>query len=242
MTAEFSQTPRHFTGPSVGAFFDQVSDDYDESIRKAIPPYRDMLQALLGYCFLAPEKPLRILELGCGTGNLSILLQALFPSAHLTLVDLSSDMLKLAAPKLGGETERLQLLQAGFMDVNFGDEAFDLVISSMALHHLKDNEKPVLYHRIFQWLQPGGLFRCADETLGVPESVHLENIRLWELQAKQNGATEADILLWSDHAQQYDHYASLGAHFQWLAASGFQDIDAYWRNLMWTVFGASKPR
>jgi tRNA (cmo5U34)-methyltransferase len=241
MTAEFSQTPSPSTGPSVGDFFDQVSDDYDESIRKAIPPYRDMLQALMGYCFLAPEKPLRILELGCGTGNLSILLQALFPGAYLTLVDLSPDMLKLAALKLGGETERLQLLQGGFMDVTFEGESFDLVISSMALHHLKDPEKPVLYHRIFQWLQPGGLFRCADETLGVPESVHLENIRLWEIWAKQHGATESDILFWGEHAQQHDHYASLQAHFQWLVASGFQDIDAYWRNLMWTVFGAAKP-
>ncbi|WP_373532256.1 class I SAM-dependent methyltransferase [Vampirovibrio sp.] len=237
MGADFSQTPE----ASVGDFFDRVSEDYDQSIRKAIPPYREMLDALLGYCFLGVEKPLRILELGCGTGNLSVLLRALFPNARLTLVDLSPDMLKLAAVKLGAESEQLQLLQGGFMEVSFQPESFDLVISSMALHHLRDAEKPVLYERIFQWLKPGGLFRCADEVLGVPESVHLENMRRWEIWARQNGATEADIQLWSDHAEQYDHYAPLQAHFQWLTTSGFQDVEAYWRNLMWTVFGASRP-
>lgn len=240
MTADASNFP-NLAAHSVGDFFDRVSDDYDDSIRKAIPPYREMFEALLGYCFLDAQKTLCILELGCGTGNLSVLLRELFPSARLTLVDLSPDMLKHAALKLGGENETLRLIQGGFMDISFEAGHFDLVVSSMALHHLKDDEKPVLYDRVFQWLKPGGIFRCADETLGSPEAVHVENMRQWEVWAKQNGATDADITLWSDHAEQYDHYAPLHNHFQWLAQSGFENIDAYWRKLMWTVFGSGKP-
>lgn len=236
MTADAFSFPN-----SVGDFFDKVSDDYDDSIRKAIPPYREMFEALLGYCFLDARKPLRILELGCGTGNLSVLLRELFPSAGMTLVDLSPDMLKHAALKLSGENETLRLIQGGFMDISFEAGSFDLVVSSMALHHLKDDEKPILYARVFQWLKPGGIFRCADETLGSPEAVHIENMRHWEVWAKQNGATDADIKLWSDHAEQYDHYAPLHHHFQWLAQSGFGNIDSYWRKLMWTVFGATRP-
>lgn len=171
---------------SVGDFFDRVSAEYDDSIRKAIPPYRDMFEALLGYCFLDSSQPLEILELGCGTGNLSVYLRELFPQARLTLVDLSADMLAQAATKLGGASEQLSLLQGGFMALEFPPGQFDLVVSSMALHHLLDEEKPVLYNRIFQWLKPGGIFRCADETLGMPDSVHAENLRRWEIWARQN--------------------------------------------------------
>lgn len=227
---------------SVGDFFDRVSAEYDDSIRKAIPPYREMFEALLGYCFLDSTKPLEILELGCGTGNLSVYLRELFPNARLSLVDLSPDMLTQAALKLGGKRERLELIQGGFMDLEFPPSRFDLVVSSMALHHLRDEEKPVLYDRIFQWLKPGGIFRCADETLGIPEPVHIENLRRWEIWARQNGTTDADIAFWSEHAERYDHYAPLKAHFQWLGKSGFENIDCYWRKLMWTVFGGNKAR
>lgn len=224
----------------VGDFFDQASADYDDSIRKAIPPYQEMFDALVGYCFLDAQKPLNILELGCGTGNLSVLLRALFPEARLTLVDLSPDMLKQAARKLGGENSKLSLQQGGFMDIQFNAGHFDLVISSMALHHLGDEEKPVLYQRIFEWLKPNGLFRCADETLAQPEAVQKEHWTRWEVWAKQNGATQTDIDFWCEHAELHDHYAPLSAHFAWLENCGFQNMDCYWRKLMWTVFGAHK--
>ncbi len=226
---------------SVGDFFDRASADYDESIRKAIPPYQEMFEALLGYCFLSRSANLRILELGCGTGNLSVYLRELFPNARLTLVDLSPDMLKQAAVKLGGENDQLALLQGGFMDIAFASEQFDLIVSSMALHHLLDAEKPVLYQRIFQWLKPGGLFRCADETLSLPAAIQDENMRRWEIWARQNGTTDADIRFWTEHAEQYDHYAPLALHFDWLSQSGFQHVDCYWRKLMWTVFGGNRP-
>lgn len=225
-------------GGSVGDFFDQVSDQYDESIEKAIPPYREMFQAILGYCFVDRAKPLSILELGCGTGNLSLYIREIFPQAKLTLVDLSAEMLEHAAQKLG--SKEVALVNQGFMDLAFADKTFDMVVSSMALHHLLDNEKPELYARLYKWLKPGGLFRCGDETLAVPAEAHELNLTQWEAWARQCGATQQDIDLWSDHAEKYDHYAPLANHFNWLNQAGFQETECYWRKLMWTVFGGSK--
>ncbi len=226
-------------GGSVGDFFDQVSEQYDQSIEKAIPPYREMFQAILGYCFWDRAQSLSILELGCGTGNLSLYIREIFPKAQLTLVDLSGEMLEHAAQKLG--SGHITLVNQGFMSLDFADNTFDLVVSSMALHHLLDSEKPELYTRIYRWLKPNGLFRCGDETLAVPAEAHALNLSQWESWARQCGATQADIDLWSEHAEKYDHYAPLASHFQWLAQSGFQEIECYWRKLMWTVFGGRKP-
>lgn len=240
MTTDSSQSSQ-FYPISVGDFFDQVSQAYDDSIRKAIPPYVEMFDALLGYCFFTTDAPLHILELGCGTGNLSVLLKERFPQAQLTLVDLSADMLKQASDKLGGEGTHIHLVQSGFMGLCLEPGQFDMVISSVALHHLNDQEKPVLYARMFEWLKPGGLFRCADETLNVPRAIQDENMARWEVWARQNGAQDQDITLWTEHAAQYDHYAPLSDHFKWLAKSGFINVDCYWRKLMWTVFGCAKP-
>lgn len=225
---------------SVGDFFDTVSEQYDQSIEKAIPPYREMFQAVLGYCFFEPATPLSILELGCGTGNLSLYIRELFPQAELTLVDLSADMLELASQKLKGNQSNITLINQGFMELNFPEHSFDLVVSSMALHHLTDTEKPVLYQRLFNWLKPEGLFRCGDETLALPAQAQSRNMTHWESWARQNGATDEDIALWSEHAEKYDHYSTLANHFKWLEQVGFQDVDCYWRKLMWTVFGARK--
>jgi tRNA (cmo5U34)-methyltransferase len=150
-------------------------------------------------------------------------------------------MLQHASRKLGGENERLGLVEGGFMDINFTDGAFDLIVSSMALHHLTDAEKPVLYRRMFGWLKPGGLFRCADETLALPPKAHEANLERWERWARENGATSEEITLWAEHAEAYDHYAPLAMHIQWLQQAGFIQVDCHWRKLMWTVFGGEKP-
>ncbi len=229
---------------SVGQFFDQLSASYDAAILKGIPPYAELIGSVLGYCDMDSNRPWSILELGCGTGNLSLAIREMFPKSKLTLVDLSPEMLTQAAAKLkqaGTPEDHLTLVANGFMALDFQPQSFDLVISSMALHHLLDSEKPVLYQRIFNWLKPGGLFRCVDETLSLPAFAQAKNMTLWEAWARESGATTEDLQVWIDHAEQHDHYAPLAEHFRWLQAVGFSNVDCYWRKLMWTTFGALKP-
>ena len=127
------------------------------------------------------------------------------------------------------------------MSLDFQPGQFDWVVSSMAMHHVPDLEKPVLYARLFNWLKPGGLFRCVDETLALPEQSQNKNLQQWEAWARQQGATTEDLNVWIEHAEQHDHYAPLYKHFQWLSEAGFKQVDCYWRKLMWTAFGGQKP-
>ena len=156
------------TNRALGDFFDQVSEGYDTTIFRTVPPYREMFEALIGYCFLPVDRPLAILELGCGTGNLTQLLAHNFPQAHLSFVDLSGDMLVQTARKLDPLSKAYTPVRGGFMDVDFPEGRFDLVTSSIALHHLSDEEKPAMYRRIYGWLKPGGRFRCADQVMSLP--------------------------------------------------------------------------
>lgn len=226
---------------SVADFFNQVSGQYDDSIRRTIPPYQEMFEATIGYCFIDTQAELEILELGCGTGNLSIFVGKTFPNAKLTLVDLSPDMLKEAAGKLERQ-DRYELVEGGFMDIELPENRYDLVVSSVALHHLLDEEKPGMYQRIVRWMKPGGLLRIADEVKTLPYQASLDkNLARWMEWSRENGATEEELAMWIEHGEKYDHYASLEEHFTWLKAAGFTEIDCYWKRVLWAVFGARKP-
>lgn len=232
---------------SVGKFFDEVSNDYDESILRAIPPYVELLEALIQFTMLPPNQPLSILELGCGTGNVSRLLLKTFPAARLTLVDLSGDMLAQAKKKLSPLFASQidapgTYLEKGFMDLEFKSEQFDLIVASCSLHHLLDDEKHLLYQRMYHWLRHKGRFVCADAVLSLPlEPAYELNLQRGYQWSRENGAPEEAIVLWQEHAHKFDHYVSLHQHFQWLQEMGFQAIDCHWKNLYWAVFGAEKP-
>lgn len=227
-------------GSSVGDFFDKVSSQYDEVIRRTIPPYQEIFEAVAGYAFVDRQALLKILELGCGTGNLSVFVASIFPNADMTLVDLSPEMLEQASGKLSGKPATL--VEGGFMEVNLPDQTYDLVVSSIALHHLQDVDKPGMYRRIFDWLKPGGLLRIADEVKTLPyEASMAKNMERWKAWSRENGATEEELAFWVDHGEKYDHYASLHEHFTWMQAAGFTEMDCYWKKVLWAVFGARKP-
>jgi tRNA (cmo5U34)-methyltransferase len=226
-------------------FFDALSADYDDSILKAVPIYADLLQNLVDSVPFAHDAALEVLELGCGTGNVSLALGQRFPKARLTLVDLSNEMLSRTVEKLRGhgvDGARVQPVHTSFtaLPQNFG--RFDLVISCLALHHLTDAEKHVLYRQLAYWLKPGGVFRCADQCLGLPaDTVHAWHNATWQRLVRDHGATDDDLAAWQTHFAEHDHYTPLFTHFTWLAEAGLAAIDCYWRRIYWAIYGAQAP-
>ncbi|MGE5506124.1 MAG: methyltransferase domain-containing protein, partial [Actinomycetota bacterium] len=88
-------------------------------------------------------------DLGCGTGNVTRLLQARWPSAHVTGVDSSPDMLKAAAED-GGAIAWVQADMGGWVP----PAPLDVLFSNAALHWLGGHE--VLFPRLMGLLAPGG--------------------------------------------------------------------------------------
>lgn len=78
------------------------------------------------------SKPQRILEVGCGTGRNLPGLRRRFPQAHITGVDLSEQMLAIAAKKVRGDKTTL-LRRSYSAPVHQDGKPFDLVLFSYAL-------------------------------------------------------------------------------------------------------------
>ncbi len=105
--------------------------------------------------------PRRVLEVGCGTGRNLRRLAELFPSASLTGVDLSPDMLSKAERKLNRWSDRMGLLQGEFPGVPAESEPFDLVLFSYSLSMTNPGWK-VAIEAALSRLRRGGILAAVD--------------------------------------------------------------------------------
>ncbi len=102
---------------------------------------------------------MKVLELGCGTGDMWVgYLDLLQGSSQLLLTDLSQGMLEAAQDHLGqhpGVSYRLVDIQS----IPYPDHTFDMVLAHMMLYHVPDLDRGLCEVR--RVLKPGGKFHCA---------------------------------------------------------------------------------
>ena len=168
-------------------FFEEISAEYTAAIDRCVPRYREMLWAILHY-LPTGWTPRRILELGCGSGNLSELLCRRFPGASIRLVDFSGSLLRECSGRLS-EFGNLEYREEDFRRLRFDPGSFDLVVSSISLHHLTDREKAEFFRGVFGWLDDGGIFSYSDQFAGVTDDLYARQMADWRERAKALGAT-----------------------------------------------------
>ena len=144
-----------------GEVFAQTTD-FDAGIRQLLPNYDQMLAAV-ARC--VPANSRRILELGCGTGELSHKILDRCPDAEIIALDYSPRMIEFARTKMHkAGYQRWSGIEADFGEWTNNPEKFDLgsefdaCVSSLAIHHLSDEMKAKLYQRISKSLKSGGCF------------------------------------------------------------------------------------
>ncbi len=225
---------------SVAEFFDRISGHYTEAIERCVPRYREMLWTLLYYLPDAPWVPKRILELGCGTGNLSLLLRGRFPDAELGLVDVSGEVIAQCRERLGN-LDGVTFHQTDFRDLDLPAEHLDLVISSISLHHLEDDAKRTFLRKAHGWLRRDGILTYSDQFAGETPELYRKHLEEWERQSRALGATDEEWSDWMSHQEVADYHAPLRAQLQWFCDAGFTDIDCPWRHLLWTIVRGRRP-
>ncbi len=221
--------------------------DFDSGIRRLLPKYDEMLDVLVG-CIASANN--RILELGCGTGELSLKILERYPSAEIIAVDYSPRMLDFARAKIesAGYAARWTGIELDFGEwannsnvLGLGDK-FNSGISSLAIHHLEDEMKLKLFGRIRESLNAGGCFWNADPLLA--ESAAMKDIyqAAREDWARIQGETLAQIRANVGTSVSYgysnpDRLATLSAQLEMLTKSGFETVAVPWKYYGMAVFG-----
>lgn len=228
----------------------EFSRGYRDTADAMIAGRRYMLSVLQSYYahFMGSGKRRSVLDLGCGDGIVASAIAEVDRTVSVTLVDGSRDMLDKARKRLKGAV-RLRCLRASFQEMIRNDTlrgTFDLVASSLAIHHLTLSEKVRLFQLIYGRLRPGGHFVNIDVVLApsdLLEQWYLSRWRDWIDERKWDLAT-ADGRL-GDIVARYKEREenkpdTLRNQIDALERIGFRDTDCYYKDGLFTVFGGRK--
>jgi ubiquinone/menaquinone biosynthesis C-methylase UbiE len=104
----------------------------------------------------------RILEIGCGTGNLTILVKTLYPTVEVVGLDPDPKALARARRKAERQGVSIQLDRGFSNELQYPDRSYDRVLSAFMFHHLNRDEKKQSLHEIWRVLTPGGSLHLLD--------------------------------------------------------------------------------
>ena len=105
------------------------------------------------------EKNAKVLELGCGTGNMWLERnEEIDTASKIVLSDLSLGMLEEAKKNLF-MYPKIEFENINIEDIKYPDESFDIVIANMMLYHVKNIKKAL--KEVKRVLKKSGVFYCA---------------------------------------------------------------------------------
>ena len=139
-------------------WFKDWANDYDNTLGK-VGRHHQLLDRVVELSNV--ENGQKLLDVGCGTGLLSLkfLKKAV---CYITGVDRSPEMLSIFGDKIKklGLSDRIVLKLEDAAALDFKPDSFDIVASTVALHHLKDKYPTI--KKIHEILKPEGKFVLGD--------------------------------------------------------------------------------
>lgn len=104
----------------------------------------------------------RVLDLGCGTGTLALLIKDRHPETEVVGLDPDSQILTIARRKAARAGAQVRF-DVGYADrLPYSDASFDRVTSSLVFHHLTRETKRAALREAYRVLRPGGQLHVAD--------------------------------------------------------------------------------
>jgi trans-aconitate methyltransferase len=202
-----------------------------------------------------------IIDLGCGTGSVSLMALKAFPDSTLTGIDFDPSMLLLAQERLKPFGNRANVELTNLRDPKWlasVSSPVDAVVSATALHWLSPQQLAILYEQIATVMKPGGMFLNADHVGSQCTSIQTA----WEAEKAETreqegfGNNEDWDSFWTKYAEALqidinelhsgivggwesgtDEGLPLSWHIDTLRDCGFSHVDCFWRCNCDAVYG-----
>jgi tRNA (cmo5U34)-methyltransferase len=224
------------TKKEVKETFNKNAAQYDRQRKKLIPCFDDFYSIPVSIIETKAETP-SVLDIGSGTGLFSSFIREKYPHASITLIDLSEKMMDAAKIRFTDD-QKIDYILADYTEHEF-DRTFDIVISSLSIHHLSDEEKRNLYQKVFSLLNQGGVFINADQVLGHTPYIESLYKNDWKQKIENSGLTSEELKAAYERTK-LDQMAPLEDQIQWLKESGFQDVDCVYKYFNFVVLFGRK--
>jgi tRNA (cmo5U34)-methyltransferase len=212
-------------------------------------PLRKRLVSLLPF---EPGADIRVLDLGTGTGLLSLEVLNAFPNSHVVCQDFSEAMLDNARDNLAKFAGRVSFCNSDLRTPAWRqavDGTFDAVVAGFAVHAVPERIQAI-YNEVFGLVRPGGCFMTCDNvtapgpvTLSLyreaRHEVHRENLKA------ELGTNKSIETLEKERRERESAPArqtvrvsyTLAEQMDWLREAGFDEVDCLWKDMRRAIIG-----
>ncbi len=156
------------------------TEEYIPALRfRALTPFYDLVQRLFVRDVVYKQRLIeqariqpgqQVLDLGCGTGTLAIMVKQAEPKAEVTGLDADPQMLGVARTKAADLAAAVKFDQGMATVLPYPDASFDRVLSSLMIHHLKTPDKEIAARELYRVLKSGGQLHVVD--FGKPQTFY----------------------------------------------------------------------
>lgn len=218
--------------------FENAAENFDDIIIKLVPFYNEIVKDLILVIPFEKNKKIDVIDLGCGTGTLSLKVKESFPKAQITCMDMTKNMLELAKLKLS-KYENVEYILENFYSFNF-NKKYDVFVSSFALHHLITAEdKKKFYQKIYNSLKVSGCFYNLDILIGPNDEIQNFYMKKWEEFLSQY-LSESEVNKNFERYYVEDSPESIVNHLKWLEEAGFRDVDVIRKYYNFALYGGMR--
>jgi ubiquinone/menaquinone biosynthesis C-methylase UbiE len=217
--------------------FNHVAQKYDGHRKYFIPCFDDFYKNSVSLLKYYRSNFYNIVDLGAGTGLLTMEIYKLYNNAHFTLIDISRDMLEIAKERFNG------ISNFDFIENNYAEDipvkGCDLICSALSIHHLENEDKKILYKNIFRKLDEGGCFINLDQFIGTSKKINPLYNEWWYNYINQSGIKEDEKSAWNER-RKLDKENTIKGTIELLEESGFKDVECIYSFMKFGVIIAMK--
>lgn len=221
--------------------YTHLAQVYDRLMEEA--PYDEWVQFAKTEWERYGHQPAKIIDLACGTGNISILLAE--AGFHVTGIDLSEEMLCISQEKAQEKGLKLDLYQQDMREFISPEPVDSIVCFCDSLNYITSSAGVrQTFDQVYRALKPGGVFLFdvhslykirevfGDHTFTLAED---EISYIWECECDGEDSVVHDLTIFVQEGHLYRRYDELHVQrgyamediLEWLKQSGFQEIHHY---------------
>jgi tRNA (cmo5U34)-methyltransferase len=217
--------------------FDHFAEDYTHDMRRMVPYYDRLLTSMVD-CIPKENRVEKILDLGCGNGNVTCELLRRFPNVSYVLADASPEMLKISNDRFS-EFD-IDYVECFFKDLELARNSLDVVAAAFSLHHVNSVEKQSIFKKVYHWLRPGGVFTSSDLMINKNDADHPQLLLEWEAYARSNNTSDEEWKWIMEHYDVYDSPDNADLQIEWLKEAGFSQVGKFWNIGYWVCLRGVK--
>lgn len=224
---------------TVGKAFDDSVEYYDRWMKMALPRYDELFSIAVDLIPFEPGQAIDVLDLGAGTGLFSQHVWKKFQQGKFTLYDVALKMLAVAELRFHDFPRQFHFGKMDFRNLQ-GQSQFDVIISSLSIHHLDQGEKKQLFVSIYHILREGGVFINVDQVKGPTKRLRELYWLNWLEHVRCQDASEEQIQASIERRKAFDKDDLLVDQLRWLTDAGFINVDLIYKHYFMGVFFAQK--